>query len=167
MPSMSTTRRADDQARWEQREYGHMTRVESIGDRVRVEFADGDAVEVPVRRLEPPASHGAFDWRTARVDGPEIVVDGGRRAHAVSWLDVRALTDSEFAAHLARVAEEEAQHVGQQIRRLRERRGLSGAELAARASITPQSLSRIERGRHDVVYTTLQRLLAAMNYTLH
>ncbi|MGH2388657.1 MAG: helix-turn-helix domain-containing protein, partial [Chloroflexota bacterium] len=44
--------------------------------------------------------------------------------------------------------------------------GLTGKELADRAGITPQSLSRIEHGRHDIVFTTLKRLLAPMGYGL-
>jgi hypothetical protein len=35
-----------------------------------------------------------------------------------------------------------------------------------RAGIHPQSLSRIEHGQHDVVFTTLRRVLAAMGCSL-
>jgi len=76
------------------------------------------------------------------------------------------LTDGEYAAYLAAAADEQARQVGLRIRALRTSRGLSSKELAERAGIAPQSLSRIEHGRHDVVLTTLQRILAAMGYAL-
>lgn len=55
---------------------------------------------------------------------------------------------------------------GTRIRTLRQRRGLMSKDLAERAGITPQSLSRIENGKHDVVFKTLQKLLSAMGYEL-
>jgi transcriptional regulator with XRE-family HTH domain len=151
--------------RWQEREYVRMTDVAYEGGQLHVTFADGDTVSVDPARLAPRAAE-SIDWSAARIDGPEIQAPAAGRTYAVSWLDVRALTDEAFAAYLARVADEEARQVGRKLRHLRESRGLTSAALAARAQITPQSLSRIELGRHDVVYSTLQRLLAAMNYTL-
>jgi Zn-dependent peptidase ImmA (M78 family)/transcriptional regulator with XRE-family HTH domain len=152
--------------RWEQPAYARMVSIDFKSDLLHVEFADGDVATVDPTHLTPRHLQGRVDWALATIDGPEIQAPAGSRVHAVSWLDVRALVDREFAAYLARVADEEARQVGQKIRYLRESRGLASAELAARADITPQSLSRIELGRHDVVYSTLQRLLASMNYTL-
>jgi transcriptional regulator with XRE-family HTH domain len=43
---------------------------------------------------------------------------------------------------------------------------MTSRQLAERAGISAQSMSRIERGRHDVVFSTLRRLLAAMNFEL-
>ncbi len=43
---------------------------------------------------------------------------------------------------------------------------MKSKELAERAGITPQSLSRIENGKHDVVFKTLQKILGAMGYAL-
>jgi DNA-binding XRE family transcriptional regulator len=84
----------------------------------------------------------------------------------ISWSAIRALTDRDYAAHLAAAAQEQARLVGLRIKALREQRGLTSKELASRAGISPQSLSRIENGHHDVVYTTLQRILAAMGASL-
>jgi transcriptional regulator with XRE-family HTH domain/Zn-dependent peptidase ImmA (M78 family) len=162
IPSMSTTHPDN---RWQEREYVRMTDVAYEGGQLHITFADGDTVSVDPARLAPRAAE-SIDWSAARIDGPEIQAPTAGRMYAVSWLDVRALTDEAFAAYLARVADEESRQVGRKLRHLRESRGLTSAALAARAQITPQSLSRIELGRHDVVYSTLQRLLAAMNYTL-
>jgi len=76
------------------------------------------------------------------------------------------MTDRNYRQHLARAAGEQARHVGAKIRELRKARGLNGKELAERAGIMPQELSRIERGEHDVVLTTLQHLLAAMGCSM-
>lgn len=84
----------------------------------------------------------------------------------IPWSSLRALTDREYSAHLVTAAEEQARQVGRRTRELRESRNLSGKELAERAGIAPQSLSRIEHGHHDVVFTTLQRILAAMGASL-
>lgn len=151
--------------RWQEREYVRMTDVAFEGGQLHVTFADGDTVSVDPARLAPRAAE-SIDWGAALINGPEIQAPTAGRMFAISWLDVRALTDEAFAAYLAQVADEEARQVGRKLRHLRESRGLTSAALAARAQITPQSLSRIELGRHDVVYSTLQRLLAAMNYTL-
>src|SRR5260221_5888602 len=146
-----TTPRLDN--RWQEREYVRMTDVAYEGGQLHVTFADGDTVSVDPARLLPQAV-GAVDWSAARIDGPEIQAPGAGRTYAVSWLDVRALTDEAFAAHLAQVADEEARQVGRKLRYLRESRGLTSTSLAARAQITPQSLSRIEIGPHAFVYST-------------
>jgi transcriptional regulator with XRE-family HTH domain len=158
---MSTTRPDN---RWQQRGYAQIAAAEYDGELLHVKFGDGDTADLEPSRLL--GGVGGLDWSRAKVDGPEIRVPGAHRDYAVSWLDIRAVIDDAFAAYLAQIADEEARQVGRKLRSLREARGLSGAALAARAQITPQSLSRIEHGRHDVVYSTLQRLLAAMNYSL-
>lgn len=162
---MNDTRREAKPA-WDQDDYQRLESVVFDGGRWYVRFANGDEIDVePTQVVRRELAAGA-DWAAATVDGPEIAVPTDNGPIGISWLDLRALTDPAFSAHLAQVADEEARQVGQQIRYLREARDLSSSELARRAQITPQSLSRIELGRHDVVFSTLQRLLAAMNYTL-
>jgi transcriptional regulator with XRE-family HTH domain/Zn-dependent peptidase ImmA (M78 family) len=162
---MNGTRREAKPA-WDQGDYQRLESVAFDGARWHVRFANGDEIDVePTQVVRRELAAGA-DWAAATVEGPEIAVPTDNGPIGISWLDLRALTDPAFSAHLAQVADEEARQVGQQIRYLREARDLSSSELARRAQITPQSLSRIELGRHDVVFSTLQRLLAAMNYTL-
>lgn len=84
----------------------------------------------------------------------------------IPWSTIRALTDKDYSAHLAAAAAEQAKKVGLRLRALRELRHLTSKEVAERAGITLQSLSRIEHGHHDVVFTTLQRILAAMGCSL-
>src|SRR5687767_15371895 len=114
-PSMSTTHRDNP---WQERDYVRMTEVAYDGRQLHVSFADGDTVTVDPARLAPQAV-GAIDWSAARINGPELQAPGDDRTHAVSWLDIRALTDEAFAAHLAQVADEEARQVGRKLRHLR------------------------------------------------
>jgi transcriptional regulator with XRE-family HTH domain len=53
--------------------------------------------------------------------------------------------------------------LGEALRWLRDRRGLSQADLAQRASLTPSSLSRYESGRAMPSLERLQRLLEALD----
>src|SRR5205823_2092005 len=106
-------------------------------------------------------------WETLEFDQYQITASTlDDESIEIPWSTIRVLTDEAYSTHLAHAAEEQARQIGLRIRELRDSRQLSSKDLAERAGITPQSLSRIENGRHDVVYTTLQRLLAAMGYSL-
>jgi transcriptional regulator with XRE-family HTH domain/Zn-dependent peptidase ImmA (M78 family) len=152
-------------APWNDAAYQRLTDASLRDGELVVHFANGDVIEVDTGALEG-AAPGRLDWTGLEVDEFELRVPAEEEPLEISWLDLRALTDRVFAAHLAEEADVEARRVGERIRALRERRGLSSRELAERAGISAQSLSRIERGRHDVVFTTLQRLLAAMGFSL-
>ncbi len=100
------------------------------------------------------------------IDPYEIVVPTIDDAVEIPWSTIRVLTDQDYSAHLAAAAEEQAKHIGRPIQELRENRRLGRAELAERAGITTQSLSRVEAGRPDAVFTDLQRVLAALGCSL-
>jgi DNA-binding Xre family transcriptional regulator len=150
--------------KWDTREYQRIAAVERDGEALVVCFEDGSRVSVDPRILLPASS--TVDWDGLTANPYEIVVPGADGPMEVSWAAIRALTDRDYAAHLAAAAEEQARQVGLRIKELRQQRGLSSKELAERAGIAPQSLSRIEHGRHDVVFTTLRRILAAMGCSL-
>lgn len=151
--------------RWDVREYQRIASVSRHGDELVVQFEDGSRVNVDAQRILPADTRLA-QWDAMTFNPYEIVVPTLGGEVEVPWSIIRVLTDKEYSAYLAGAAEEEARQIGLRIKELRTNRNLSSKELAERASITPQSLSRIEHGRHDVVFTTLQRLLAAMGYTL-
>jgi len=160
---MSTT--TEHVARWERRDYQTITEVVFDDGRLRVRFADGDEARVAVDRLVRSRSDGVR-WGEARHTAHDIVVPAEDGELEISWMDVRAQSDAPFARFLMQTAEEEAGRIGQRLRALREQRGMTAKEVAETAGIAPLSLSRIELGRHDVVYRTLRRILAAMNLTL-
>lgn len=59
-----------------------------------------------------------------------------------------------------------AVQVGRTIRRLRERKGLTQAELGERLGVTRQAISKVEQGRENVTVDRLQRIMRALNYRL-
>ncbi|HEX5307630.1 MAG TPA: helix-turn-helix domain-containing protein [Solirubrobacteraceae bacterium] len=56
--------------------------------------------------------------------------------------------------------------IGDAIRMLRTRAGLTQDELAARADLTAPYLSRVEGGWRDIRWSTLKRLLSALDADL-
>ncbi len=53
--------------------------------------------------------------------------------------------------------------MAEKIKRRRQSAGLSQAELARRAGIRPETLNRIERGRTTPDFSTVRKLVVAMN----
>lgn len=156
------------------REYEIITGVQytaSSGE-LTVRFANGDAVHVVAAQL--PASRKGARWGEATVEeGLHIHVpvaagagDLGADVTDIPWDVIRALTDPQFAAEMAQAAAQHAREVGATVRTLRRQRGLTAAEVGMRAGMSQQSVSRIENGRHDVSFSTLERLLAAMGCSL-
>lgn len=138
-----------------------------------VSFNDGDTVRLAVDRL-PPTRKGAR-WAEATVEeGRHIHVpvdagqgDLGGDSTDLPWDTIRALTDPRFAVEMAQTAAHNALRVGATLRTLRRQRGLTTAELGARTGMAQQSISRIENGRHAVSFSTLTKILAAMNCSLN
>lgn len=156
----------DHTPRWEQPDYQTIAAVTYDGQLV-VQFANGDVAAVPIDRLVRSDITG-LDWSEVRHSAHDVVVPGADgETVEISWLDIRAQSDPELAEFLVQTADDEAQRIGRRLRALRERRGMTAKQVADAAGIAPMSLSRIELGRHDVVYRTLRRILAAMNYDLH
>ncbi len=156
---MSTT------AKWDGRGYQRIRSASHSGSELDVQFEDGSRVRVDSQRVLPPDT-GLAQWDAMVVSPYEIIVPTVDGEVEVPWSTIRVLTDKGFGTYLAEAAEDEARQIGLRLKELRTSRNLSSKDVAERAGITPQSLSRIEHGRHDVVFTTLQRLLTAMGFTL-
>jgi DNA-binding Xre family transcriptional regulator len=150
---------------WTRSGYQRIADARYDAGQLTVHFEDGTSATLKADRLPPSYAKNPV-WEALTVDTYEITVptDGG--PVEVPWSTIRALTDSEYSAHLVDAAEKQARHIGLRIRELREQRHITSKDLATRAGISPQSLSRIEHGHHDVVFTTLQRILAAMGCRL-
>jgi len=145
---------------------------DASGRTLVVRFADGDEVSISADRLLP-VGKGARWEGTAVEDGLHLHVpvaagqgDSGGDATDIPWDTVRTLTDPQFAAEMAQAAARNALQVGATLRTLRRQRGLTAAEMGSRTGMTQQSISRIENGRHNVSFATLEKLLAAMGCTL-
>lgn len=71
-----------------------------------------------------------------------------------------------FQEHMSEMADLQKKNIGKRIKELRQSRNVKGYQLAKKADIAPQSLSRIENGKHDVNMATLDAILKAMGCTL-
>lgn len=157
-----------DERRWDEDSYLRIVSAcyDQARDTLTVTFRNGDTVTLSARcLLRSEQEH--IDWPSMEIVG-NYHLDVPARPHhlEISGFAIRALTDAAFSAHLAAQAEQEARQVGRRLREMRKARGLSAKEVAARAGLSAQSISRIELGQHDVVLTTLEKILAVMGYTL-
>lgn len=131
-----------------------------------VHFADGDCVDVPAWRLIGRGERHP-DWAVLGVvDGMHVSIPTPNGPIELPGFTIRAVADPIFAAHLAREAEARARRIGGRLKALRAARGLTTQQLGERVGMAQQNISRIEQGRHAVSYATLEKLLAAMGYTL-
>jgi DNA-binding XRE family transcriptional regulator len=155
-------------ARWDTGDYlGIRASTYDVRRReVDVVFCNGDRVSVATKHLVHPRDYD-IAWERLEVEEPmHLHIPTAHEPIEIPGFAIRSLTDAEFAAFLARKAEEAAQRVGERLRALRKARGLTAKEVAARAGLAQQTISRVELGQHDVVFSTLEKILAAMGYTL-
>jgi superfamily II DNA or RNA helicase/transcriptional regulator with XRE-family HTH domain len=146
-------------------DYARIVAAERDHEHLAISFANGDVVRLRPQALFGPDADTA-DWQTLTWDQDQVSVETASGLAEAPWDSVRAITDTDFATEMVLQAKEHARRIGVGLRLLRESRGLSSKEVAQRASIAPQSMSRIELGRHDVVFTTLEKILGAMDYNL-
>jgi transcriptional regulator with XRE-family HTH domain/Zn-dependent peptidase ImmA (M78 family) len=152
---------------WDEAAYQRIAEASGQDGELYVRFENGDEVHCDVDRiLDLDSEADSVDWSALTSDGFELTFSINGREVEIPWLQIRALSDEHLANHLAKRAEQEASFIGHQLRLLRRRRGLSSRQLAERAGMKPQALSRIERGRHDIGFSKVRLLLAAMNYGL-
>ncbi|MGH7600780.1 MAG: helix-turn-helix domain-containing protein [bacterium] len=151
--------------RWDNPRFQRISAVKVDHPNVFVHFEDGTVAEVEADKILPPDVHHP-QWERLSFNSYELLVPAENGNFEISWSTIRVLTDAEYSAYMAKAAEEQARKIGQRLKALRTKRGMKSKELAERAGITPQSLSRIENGKHDVVFKTLQKILGAMGYAL-
>ena len=152
-------------ARWDSPSYQRIAATSGLVDGVvEVSFANGDTVSVDLADLLNPAPPNGAE--VIRRDHDIIVRSPNEDDRYISWLAIRAQTDAEFSGHLRSAGRDEQTKIGLALRRLRKARGLSSKDVARRAGISAQSMSRIELGHHDVVFSTLRKILGAMGCSL-
>ena len=151
--------------KWDKREYRSIKSASVKHSDVFVVFGNGDRITLPVNLFEPPDLR-KIDWTQIEVDTHEITFGSRVASVAVPWSKIRILTDPEYRAYIQKKSSETSERAGAALRLLRRSRGLSSKEVAQKAGISAQSLSRIENGHHDVVFSTLQQLLNAMGCSL-
>lgn len=155
--------------------------VDSLGaDRIRsARFAEadsllwvefGDGLERGVRFETLPFA--------ARVDFTPVSASASEHGQSVLFLDaaggeldvdagaLRAAVDPTHREQIELQDALEREAVGDRIRRVRERSGLSQEELSIRSGVPQESLSRLENGRRDPRMETLRKLAAGYGLEL-
>jgi len=161
----SSVARPETPRAWDAPDYRRIVSAHTDRGTLYVLFANGSYASIEAARLVRPQDEGVR-WEDTQASPREVTVPTDGEPIEISWVTLRALTDPAFNAYLVRRGEEEARRVGERLRTLRKARKLDGKVVAARAGITPQSLSRIERGHHEIVFSTLRKVLAALGCTL-
>jgi len=151
--------------KWDSPRFQRICSVKADPNHFRVRFEDGTTAEIESRKILPNEIDQPR-WEKLRFNPYEIIVPTENGELEIPWSTIRVLTDSAYSAHLAKAAEVQAQKIGRRISQLRKGRGMKSKELAERAGIAPQSLSRIEHGKHDIAFSTLQKILSSMGYGL-
>jgi len=151
--------------RWDNLKYQRISKVNLKEDKFFIEFENGDDAVLPVDSIVPSFIK-KFNAGDFTFNSFEIIIPADPFDIEVPWDKIRINSDVEFSRYMALQAEEQAKGVGEQIKMLREKKGLKSFELADRAGLTPQTISRIENGRTDVSFQTLQKILVSMGYDL-
>lgn len=151
--------------RWNNTSYQKIQDAKFNNENVIVSFENGDVITVPKEVLIPFGIND-IEWEKINFNPFEISIPASPKSFEIPWDKLRVLTDKEFAKYLAIKSEEQSQLIGIKVKRLREKKEISSKELAERAGVTPQTISRIEQGHTDVSFATLRKILAAMGYTL-
>ncbi len=161
----STANGGTDMKKWDKSAYQRIADARFREGHLFVRFEDSAKAKIDANSLLPPGTHHA-EWDDLEFDPYEIVVLVDGKRFEIPWSTIRSQSDVDYSAHLGKMAEERKNLVGLRLRKLREARQLTARDVAERAGISAHSLSRIETGKHDVVFTTLQKILDATGCTL-
>lgn len=150
---------------WNNPKYQRISQIVIENDMLIVSFEDGSIARIKAQSVLPPHVQQA-QWNLMTFNAYELTIPTEHGNIEIPWSTIRVLSDEEYSAYLAEMAEVQAKKIGRRLKTLREKRGIKSKELAERTGITPQSISRIENGKHDVSLTTLQKILTVMGYEL-
>jgi len=151
--------------KWEHMDYQKIKNASLRKGILNVQFFNGDNIELSLSTLLPVGTKNV-DETSISNDDYEISLKASPSDIIIPWDKIRILSDGDFAQDMSKKAEEHSRLVGLRLKTLRERKNIKSLELAQRAGVTPQTISRIEKGHTDVSFATLRRMLAAMGYTL-
>ncbi len=146
-------------ARWEQPGYGDVTAARRSHELLEVEFANGDVVT-----LEPERLGLTREFEAQPADGGSaVLIRTPEDERELDWTVIRVNTDAEFASELRNRDAEEARRIGRRLRALRENRGITVKDAAAKAAMSSPQLAKLERGQTDMRISTLRGVLRALN----
>lgn len=150
---------------WDDLKYQRISEVKLQNNIFTVEFDNGDVADIPVQSITPSSIKKIFP-DDFTFNSFEIIIPAEPFDIEIPWDKIRVNSDLAFSNYMAQQAEEQAKSVGEKIKSLRERKGLKSLELAKKSGLTAQTISRIENGKTDVSFQTLNRILVSMGYDL-
>jgi transcriptional regulator with XRE-family HTH domain/Zn-dependent peptidase ImmA (M78 family) len=150
---------------WDNPSYQKIQDAKFANNNVVVDFENGDVIKVPKENLIP-YGYTDIEWNKLRFTPYEIIIPANPNTLEIPWDNLRVITDKDFGKYLADKSEEQSKLIGKKVKRLREKKGIKSNELAERSGVTPQTISRIEKGHTDVSFATLRKILASMGYSL-
>ncbi|MFP9097929.1 XRE family transcriptional regulator [Flavobacterium sp. RHBU_24] len=151
---------------WDDISYQQIETATIANGQIQVTFANSDKIELPVSTLLPVDINVDKIQEIHNSDFDISINFNGGFEYLIPWDKVRTLTDKSFAREMAKQAEDNAKLTGERLKTLRERKHIKSNQLAEMAGVTPQTITRIEKGHTDVGFGTLRKILAAMGYTL-
>lgn len=151
--------------KWDNVEYQVIDHVEIVETYIVVQFKNGDKATLPMNSIDT-SKYKNIKWNELSYYDFEIVVPAEPNNIEISWSYIRLLQDKEYSAFVANKAEEQARQIGSLLKKIRTSKGIKSKDVAERAKITPQTISRIEQGKQDVSFMTLKRILAALGADL-
>jgi transcriptional regulator with XRE-family HTH domain len=144
---------------WEQNGYGDVVAAGRRDELLEVTFANGDVV-----LLEPGPLGLAWEFEAQPAEGgAAILIETPEGEREIDWMVARSASDPEFARELRERDAEEARRVGRRLRALRENRGITQKDAAAKAGMPSPQLAKLERGETDMRISTLRGILRALN----
>ena len=130
------------------------------GSKSYTHYLDGELVIKGIIALPPGTTLPSNDAGKLNPDAVELV--GTHPSHVtlitngepceISWSAIRRMMDRRFRKRFAAAEIEDRYVAGGRLAALRRKKGLTAREVAKATGMSPQSLSRIERGRHDLVW---------------
>jgi transcriptional regulator with XRE-family HTH domain len=150
---------------WNNTSYQRIKDAKFLNNNVVVSFENGDKKVMPKDTLIP-FGFSNFEWSELSFTPFEIIIPASPHSLEIPWDKLRVITDKEFGKYLAEKSEEQSKLIGLKVKRLREKKNISSKELAERAGVAPQTISRIEQGHSDVGFIILKKILTAMGYSL-
>ncbi|MCG6190199.1 XRE family transcriptional regulator [Maribellus maritimus] len=150
---------------WKSHKYQRISNAKIKDDYLVVEFENGDIENI---RFQSFIADNIDSSEIVSISNNqfEIILKTKDDDIIIPWDKIRIISDIEFARFVAEKAEEQALQIGKKIKVLRERKQIKSNELAKRTGLTPQTISRIEKGHTDVNFKTLRKILASMGYSL-
>jgi DNA-binding XRE family transcriptional regulator len=96
----------------------------------------------------------------------EIVIRNTVQPAVIPWDKIRTITDKDFNKYLVKEAEKNSKLLGKRIKELRESIDMDSKEVAKRTGVSVQTMSRLENGKQDLSFSTLNKILACMGFKL-